>query len=157
LGYSSGGWLANAVAHRLERGSEARALPRAVVLLDAYPTVDGVPLGALRAALGEALANDPFGLVNDDRLTAMGAYLRLLTDWRPVELAVPTLLVRASERMPGVAEEIERKLRAEPAASEVEVPGNHFSMMDEHVDVTAQAVQKWLMTKCDEQGVMDAC
>jgi polyketide synthase 7 len=157
VGYSSGGWLANAVAHRLEREPESLALPKAVVLLDAYPTVKGVPLKALRAGLGEALASDPFGLVNDDRLAAMGAYLRLLTDWRPAELTVPTLLVKASERMPGLTAEIERELRAELTASDVEVPGNHFTMMDEHVDVTAQAVQEWLITTFDEQGVMDAC
>jgi acyl transferase domain-containing protein/thioesterase domain-containing protein len=153
VGYSSGGWLANAIASRLELESRT---PRvgAVVLLDAYPggAVVRHPVGALLSALGDTLAEDMLDLLNDDRLTAMGAYLRLLADWRPLPTGTPTLLVRAGESLPGVEAETGDGRDGAHGASEVEVPGNHFTMMAEHVDVTARAVQKWLSTTLDEEG-----
>jgi hypothetical protein len=43
------------------------------------------------------------------------------------------------------------------AASEVEVPGNHLTMIDEHVEATARAVRDWLSTTLDPERVMDTC
>jgi acyl transferase domain-containing protein/thioesterase domain-containing protein len=150
VGYSSGGWLANAIAGRLQCGA-GPAVPAAVVLLDSYPTARGASVGALTAAVSGALADDVLGLVNDDRLTAMGAYLGLLAGWQPLETSAPTLCVRASERLSPVAE-VEEEQRWAFACNEIEVPGNHVTMMEEHVDTTAQAVQRWLSKTFDEQG-----
>jgi acyl transferase domain-containing protein/thioesterase domain-containing protein len=154
VGYSSGGWLANALANRLERdaGSTAAA---AVVLLDSYPAGGRASGESLLAALIGTLTDDMIGFVDDDRLTAMGAYLRLLSDWRPLEIAAPTLFVKAGERLPGV--EIEDERRWEFACSEIEAPGNHLTMIEDHVDVTAQAVEEWLSTTLDGKKVIDAC
>jgi polyketide synthase 7 len=149
-GYSSGGWLANALASRLE--CEEGSTVAAVVLLDSLPAVWGASVGALRAVLSDAVTDDVLAFVNDDRLTAIGAYMRLLADWRPVDVATPTLFVRAGESLPAVAVEIADE-RWEPACSEIEVPGNHFTMMHQHVDTTAQAVQAWLSTTLDRQTV----
>jgi polyketide synthase 7 len=148
LGYSSGGWLANALASRLER--ETQSTVAAIVLLDSKPTARGISVGALLVALADALTDDMLGLVNDDRLTAMGAYLRLLEDWRPVETVAPMLLVKAGEPMSAEVAGVEKEWRWELADSEMEVPGDHFTMMDEHVDTTARAVQEWLSTTFDE-------
>jgi acyl transferase domain-containing protein len=148
VGYSSGGWLANAVASRLEGDAGARA-PAGVVLLDSYPTAAGVSVESMLTALTDALTDEMLGFVNDDRLAAMGAYLRLLEDWRPRQVLAPTLLVKASERLPGVT--IDGQRPPELADSEVEAPGNHLTMIEGHVDTTAQAVKTWLLTTF-EQG-----
>jgi polyketide synthase 7 len=156
LGYSSGGWLANALAGRLER--QAGSTPAtAVVLLDSHPLVSGRPVGAMLAPLADSLTDDMLGLLNDDRLTAMGAYVRLLADWRPVETAAPTLFVKAGEPLPGIAAEPEKESRWGPATSEMEVPGNHITIMEEHINAVAQAVGEWLSTTFDEQKVIGAC
>lgn len=141
VGYSSGGWLANALAHRLERDAQSPAVA-AVVLLDSYPTYGGPSVESLLAALTGALADDVLGFVGDDRLLAMGAYLRLLEDWQPVETVAPTLLVRAGESLGGTQMGDERRWEFEH--SEIQVPGNHLTMLDEHVEATAQAVTRWL-------------
>ena len=154
LGHSSGGWLAHALAGRLER--EGKFGPVAVVLLDSYPIADGVS-GVMLDALGDALVGDMLGFLNDCRLTAMGAYVRLLSAWRPAEIAVPTLCVKASESLRGAAEEIESEQRWEPGGEVLEAPGDHLTMMDEHAGTTAGVIGEWLSTTCDERGVMDAC
>ncbi len=153
VGYSSGGWLANALASRLERDARSTGVA-AVVLLDSFPVAGRASGESLLGALIGALTDDMLGFVSDDRLTAMGAYLRLLADWMPVETAAPTLLVRASESLPG-ADEGER--RWELAASEIEAPGNHLTMIEEHVEATARAVRNWLSTTLDGERVMDTC
>jgi polyketide synthase 7 len=152
VGYSSGGWLANALASRLERDGGSMTLA-AVVLLDSYPAAGRASAESLLGALIGALTDDMLGFVNDDRLTAMGAYLRLLSGWQPVETAAPTLFVKASEPLPGMADERHWEL----ACSEIEVPGNHLTMLEEHVEATAQAVREWLSTRLDGERVMDAC
>jgi polyketide synthase 7 len=155
LGYSSGGWLANALASRLERDGESTVA--GVVLLDSPPTVRDIAVGALLVAAAEALGDDMAAFVNDDRLVAMGAYLRLLEDWQPVEVVAPMLLVRAGQPMSADGAEREPMRRWDLADGEIEVTGDHFTMMSEHVDATAQAVQEWISTTFEEQGVMDAC
>ncbi len=147
VGYSSGGWLANAIASRLER--EGKSPAAAVVLLDSLPAARGASVVALRAALGDVLTDEMLGFMNDHRLTAMGAYMRLLADWAPLDIDTPTLFVRAGEPLPAVAAGIETEARWEPDSSEIEVPGNHLTMMEEHVDATAHAVQEWLSNTFD--------
>jgi polyketide synthase 7 len=154
LGYSSGGWLANAVASHLEH--QAGFTPAAgVVLLDSHPLVSDQPVDAMLGMLTDALTDDKLDLLSDDRLTAMGAYLRLLADWRPLETTAPTLFVKASEQLPGA--EIEDERHWELACSEIEVPGNHLTMVEEHVDTTAQGVSEWLSTIFKGESVMDTC
>ena len=154
LGHSSGGWLAHALASRLERIGESA--PVAVVLLDSYPIAGGIS-GGLLDTLGDALVGDMLGFLDDCRLTAMGAYVRLLSAWRPAEIAAPMLCVKASESLLGVAGEIESEPRWEPGGEVLEAPGDHLTMMDEHVGTTAEVISEWLSTTCDERGVMDAC
>ncbi len=154
LGHSSGGWLAHALAGRLER--EGKFGPVAVVLLDSYPIADGVS-GAMLDALGDALVGDMLGFLNDCRLTAMGGYVRLLSAWRPAEIAAPTLCVKASESLRGVAGEVDSEQRWEPGGEVLEAPGDHLTIMDEHAGATAGVISEWLLTTCDERGVMDAC
>ncbi|MFI6056250.1 KR domain-containing protein [Streptomyces violascens] len=60
---------------------------------------------------------------------AMGAYARIFLDWQ-WETTVPTLHLRAGE-----------------------VPGDHHSLLEEHVATTAEAIQAWLSRPRDEQLV----
>ncbi|MFD3588746.1 type I polyketide synthase [Streptomyces sp. NPDC058683] len=138
VGYSSGGLLADGVAAELT----ARGRPAAgLVLVDTF--VFGPELPAEGAALFEQmfarLAEN--GAVTDARLTAMGGYLRLLTDWEPAASATPVLVARATEPLTGFDR---------PPASwayphdVVELAGDHFTVLEEHADRTAQAVHEWL-------------
>ncbi|MFJ7996409.1 type I polyketide synthase [Streptomyces sp. NPDC096310] len=134
LGHSSGAMVAYAVAARLE---ELGAPPRAVVLLDIVPgDVHALPgfqsdlAAGLRARDGDAAAPD------DERLTAMGGYVRAFSTWEPAEISVPTLLVRAEENQWSSA-------WPHPHTA-VDAPGDHFTMLETHAGETARLVQEWL-------------
>ncbi|MFI8437326.1 type I polyketide synthase [Streptomyces sp. NPDC079020] len=138
LGRSAGGWVAHAVAERLE--SEG-AGPAAVVLLDTYPPGHGDRGRALSAMTSDMLRRAAeFAAAEPDRLTAMAGYFELFGDWKPEPLTCPTLYVRAQDLLPG----------AEPAPewslphAEVTVPGDHFTMLEEHARTTALAIHRWL-------------
>ncbi|MEU4349677.1 beta-ketoacyl synthase N-terminal-like domain-containing protein [Streptomyces sp. NPDC023838] len=139
LGYSSGGLLAHSVAARLEAEG---AGPAAVVLLDTFP-VGGGRLAEFGPALVTAMAEraEVTGL-DDARLSAMGGYLRLLADWRPAALSAPTLLVRAGDHGWGSSGPDRTELAA--LATVLDVPGDHFTLIEEHAPSTARAVGRWL-------------
>ncbi|MFE9724028.1 type I polyketide synthase [Streptomyces sp. NPDC005794] len=138
LGRSAGGWVAHAVAERLEAEGAA---PVAVVLLDTYPPGHGDRHGTLSAMTSDMLRRAAeFASADLGRLTAMAAYFKLFEAWKPASLTCPTLYVRARDLLPG----------AEPAPrwslphAEVTVPGDHFTMLDEHARATALAVHRRL-------------
>ncbi len=141
LGHSAGGWIAHAVAARLEAlGTPARA----VVLLDSY--LPGSPaLSAIQEEIGRRLRDGGGSLgPGDDRwddtcLTAMGGYDRLFTDWRPEPLATPVLHLRAAAPLAAFPEG--RWQAAWPAADATgEVPGDHFGLIGEHAAGTVRTV-----------------
>jgi len=81
----------------------------------------------------------------DARLIAMAHYLSL--NWTALEQTdIPTLLVRAQELIE--ARRGNTRERHSWAFSShvdvVDVPGDHFTMLGEHADTTAQAVDEWL-------------
>jgi thioesterase domain-containing protein len=137
LGRSAGGWVAHAVAERLAAEGTA---PLAVVLLDTYPSSDdrGQALSAMTSDMLHRAAEFPSA--DPDRLTAMAGYFELFADWHPSPLGSPTLFVRARDPLPGT----------EPAPgwslphTEVTVPGDHFTVLEEHARTTALAVHHWL-------------
>jgi len=138
VGYSSGGMLACAVAGQLECDGVS---PSAVVLIDTY-MFDRKNLFSITNVMFKKEGVAAF--VNDVRLTAMGAYLRLLEEWSPLPLAAPVLRVRATEPISGMDSELGALSLAELAGVVVDTPGHHFTIMDEHAESTAQTVQKWL-------------
>ncbi|MFF3784474.1 SDR family NAD(P)-dependent oxidoreductase [Streptomyces sp. NPDC001933] len=138
LGRSAGGWVAHAVAERLE--SEGAA-PAAVVLVDTYPPGHGDRGQALSAMTSDMLRRAAeYASASTDRLTAMAGYFELFSGWKPAPLACPTLYVRARDLLPG----------ADPAPdwslphAEIIVPGDHFTMLEEHARSTALAIHEWL-------------
>lgn len=146
-GRSSGGSVAHAVARRLEADGHG---PAAVVLLDTY--LSGAPQTAYIMPVMEQRSlelEQDFGRMSGVRLTAMAAYFSMFETWQPEPLKAPTLLVRASECFG-------REAGEEPPAAEwqtqwpipldvVDVPGHHYSMIEQHADVTATAIHEWLL------------
>jgi hypothetical protein len=61
--------------------------------------------------------------------------------WRPLPLTTPSLLVVAGKPVDGMPDEW-RTSRSVPH-ERAEVPGDHFSMLDQHATETAQAVRAW--------------
>ncbi|MFJ2906483.1 type I polyketide synthase [Streptomyces sp. NPDC087212] len=142
LGHSSGGLIAHAVACRLE--AEERG-PAALVLVDAVmfgdETLGGLGHGLADGMLARGRADAP---LNDDRLVAMGGYVRLFGSWRPSELAAPTLLVRAADPLPGTREDTVWRSSWPFPNTAMDTCGNHFTMLEDQVAETARAIEKWL-------------
>ncbi|MGK5641798.1 beta-ketoacyl synthase N-terminal-like domain-containing protein, partial [Streptomyces sp. URMC 126] len=142
LGHSAGGWIAHAVAARLEALGTP---PRAVVLLDSY-LPGSAALPAIQEEIGRRLRDGDGSLgPGDDRwddtcLTAMGGYDRLFSGWRPEPLTTPVLHLRAAEPLPGMRDLANLPDRPDagwraawPTADAAgEVPGDHFGLAGEH-------------------------
>jgi 8,8a-deoxyoleandolide synthase len=143
-GYSSGGLLAYAVAHRL---AKTGVFPRAVVLLDTYPLawgLTGITPGLIDAMMRRADEYLPF---DDTRLTAMGGYLSMLEGWLPREISAPALLVRAAHPLSDSPQG-----DVTIGDSLITVPGDHFTVLEENASSTAAAVDDWLTATLDEKG-----
>ncbi|UOZ02695.1 type I polyketide synthase [Amycolatopsis sp. WQ 127309] len=140
-GHSSGAVLAHAVTARLE---ERGLRPRALVVLDGYaPGGDGIDELLPGLMGGMADRDGRYAPVDDDRLTAMGAYFRLFEQWRAPAVTVPVLLVTAAEPMPEWPAGDWRS-KWVSATTEAETEGNHYTMLEEHAEVVAKHVNDWL-------------
>ncbi|RKR91915.1 acyl transferase domain-containing protein [Micromonospora pisi] len=152
VGRSAGGWIAHAVATRLEQMGRP---PAAVVLIDSYSPTLGY--GWLNGSITREMLDreSKFTLLNDVRLTAMGAYHRLMADWKPSPTSVPTLFLRASE--PWSDEVLEMagehdgwQARWDLPHVGLDVPGNHFTLLEEHAEAAAEVVHNWLPSLTEE-------
>ncbi|MFI1817634.1 alpha/beta fold hydrolase [Lentzea sp. NPDC020367] len=146
LGHSSGGWLAHAVATHLEQlGSP----PEGIVLMDTYLPRSG-QIDRFKSTFVTSAQDreEAVGGIDDLRLTGMGCYFRVFADWEPQDTAVPTLFVRATESLQSVSGEGESGDAWRPSWTAphvgVDVPGNHWSMMESHAAAGADAVRSWL-------------
>ena len=146
-GYSSGGWLAHAVAARLEARGHS---PRAVVLLDTWFPKDDIPEDQIQQQLQGIAVNDhAFALMTEAQVTAQGAYLELFDGWQPQAVAAPVLQMRAAERMPqreNTEGAVPRGWSAEWdfEYDTLDTLGNHQTMMNEHAVTTAGTLSDWL-------------
>jgi acyl transferase domain-containing protein/acyl carrier protein len=143
-GHSSGGWVAHALATRLE--SVGRA-PMALVLIDTSTVERTEKQEKFQSMLpAMVLANNEqySGTGDDSWITAMLHYNSL--GWGNMDdTAVPTLLVRAQEHVSGSWGSDEKLSWAlSSRVTVVDVPGNHFTMMGDHADTTARVVNEWL-------------
>nr|CUW01177.1 Type I polyketide synthase [Streptomyces caniferus] len=148
LGSSSGGILALAVAHHLEK---AGTPPAGVALLDTYLPREDSPFTRFAGEMigGMFERESLFAHMDSDRLTAMSWYLHIVGAWSPDPLSCPVLLARSSE--PPVTAEQDGPLAPEEwqaswdaADTVTEVPGNHFTMMEDHAGSTAKTVAAWM-------------
>ncbi|WP_435188576.1 SDR family NAD(P)-dependent oxidoreductase [Streptomyces sp. bgisy126] len=142
VGHSAG---AN-VAHALTRHLEARgAGPAALVLADVYtPSAPGA-MGVWRDVMLRWATDRAVVPLDDTRLTAMGAFHRLLLGWAPRPTRAPVLHLRAAEPMaPWTDPLTDWRSVWDGARAVADVPGNHFTMMTEHAPTTARTVDAWL-------------
>ena len=154
-GHSSGGAFAYAVAQRLEE--EGRP-PAGVVLIDSYHPAqlafDASSDAEARAiglgVLGQLMGAGPLGGgVNDTRLTAATAYLRLLGELEIAPLEAPVLLVRATEPIVAGLEAADWRPRWDVPHEEAEATGSHLTVMSTQAQGTAEAIAGWLATALD--------
>jgi pimeloyl-ACP methyl ester carboxylesterase len=132
LGYSWGGLLALAAAEELERRGTR---PAAVVLLDTYLTEVTATEDFFEHLLHGLFEREPlFGPFTGTRLSAMGKYLWLLGGSALPEISAPVLFVR-----PAGSDGL-----GTPWPNALEVPGDHFTMVQEHAGETAHAIEGWL-------------
>jgi acyl transferase domain-containing protein/acyl carrier protein len=141
VGFSIGGALAHAVAEQLEHEGSP---PAGLILIDTYaPEQDGMG-EVLSSVLGQILArDDELVAVDDDSLIAMGAYMRLFSEWEPGEVAAPTVLLRASRPL-GQETDLPDWQVPEDV---VEVEGDHWALIEDASADTARAMEAWLAQK----------
>ncbi|MCX5071068.1 SDR family NAD(P)-dependent oxidoreductase [Streptomyces sp. NBC_00513] len=143
VGYSSGGWVAHAVACRLE---ELGRPVEGIVMLDSFTREQGMADRFQSAVVREQSERFDFISAPGTQLTAMGGYLAAFEKWDAPQAKAPTLVVRAEDPMadgePGADD---RPQAPEHAGSITEVPGNHYTLMERHAPSTATAVDAWLV------------
>jgi len=141
VGYSGGGVIAHGVASRLER---LEAPLCGLIVLDTFVAADR-DTGRLIAAVIADLARRPSSrlMLSERQLIATGAYIRLFRDWSPGPLRTPSLMLHASRPLPGVTDG-DRTAGYALAAAHVDVPGDHFSILEADAATTAQPMERWI-------------
>lgn len=145
VGYSSGGKFAHGMAAHL---ASVDAPVAAVVLLDAYPVGEALLTSQLESVVLELLNSPQWrGYLSDTRLTAMGWYMELVSQWPIEPITAPTLLVRAEEPMTeSLSDGDDWKPNWPVPHDVVDVAGNHYSMLQEHAHATVAAVETWIVS-----------
>ncbi|WP_406438620.1 type I polyketide synthase [Streptomyces sp. NBC_01613] len=148
VGASTGGAVAHAVTRRLEAMGAA---PLGQVLLDTYLIDDRNSskdwLLALPAVVAPRLGGTEFTGDEDAGVAALGAYTRMFLGWDPEPVDTPTLLVgvtRPTPEMAASADPDEWPTSWPLPHTRVDVPGDHFSFLQEHARTTAAAVRAWI-------------
>jgi thioesterase domain-containing protein/acyl carrier protein len=149
-GSSSGGILALAAARHLEKSGRP---PLGVALLDTYMPRADSPFTRFSAEMLSGMFDreSMFAHMDADRLSAMSWYIRMIGEWDPGALEAPVVLVRPSEPPVSLGQDgpvapEEWQSAWDGAGTVVDVPGNHFTMMESHATATAGALTSWLDT-----------
>jgi acyl transferase domain-containing protein/acyl carrier protein len=137
VGYSTGGDIAHGVVEALERNGSA---PMGLVLLDTFLVDRAEPTRMFAAMMGQLTGGDRATVIDDRHILAMGAYIRMLIEAEPGSVDAPSLLVNAAENLGAdMRAEVWRKMD-----STTRVAGDHFTIIEEHADSTAAAIEEWL-------------
>ncbi|MCM3812097.1 SDR family NAD(P)-dependent oxidoreductase [Streptomyces sp. DR7-3] len=146
LGSSSGGVLAHATGERMSRRGVA---PAGVVVIDGYPmTSPHINRVQDQLLKGMFEREERFVSLDGTRLTAMGWYCGMYEFWEPRAVDTPTLLLRATVPLEGMTDDPEsEEWRAVwPATKVLDVPGDHFTVMEDHLETTTRVIKDWLAT-----------
>ncbi|MEV7019810.1 type I polyketide synthase, partial [Streptomyces sp. NPDC093991] len=140
VGHSAGALMAHALGAELaDRGRP----PHGIVLIDVYPPGQQQAVRGWLTELTDTMFRRDGVRVDDTRLTALGAYHRFTRAMRPRDLAVPTLLVRASEALGQWPQGGSWQSTWSFPHDCVDVPGHHFSMVQEHAEAVADHIRTW--------------
>ncbi|WP_344598786.1 SDR family NAD(P)-dependent oxidoreductase, partial [Streptomyces violaceusniger] len=151
-GASSGGMIAHWVAAELVRRG---VTPVGITLFDTVSQEDLTTFeeysNALLAALFENIRQA--GDNGDDSWISAMAHYTSFPWWSPDHLDIPTLQVRATERMgaPVAHEDWMFTWNSSSAVTLADVPGNHLTMLDKFATVTARVVNDWLAKPVGER------
>ncbi|SEH04048.1 Short-chain dehydrogenase [Nonomuraea solani] len=147
VGYSAGGVFAHALAGAM---AEAGQGPAAVILLDTHVPGAGESTDVWSSIVGGLLDREAvFGPFTAARLSAMGWYAALLSQWRPAELAAPTLFIRADHGVAtpgGTPAAVGAGWRPviTPGTTVRDVAADHFSILESEARQTAAVIEEWL-------------
>ncbi len=141
LGHSTGGLLAHIVAEYLSSIGDP---PSGLIKADTYSTAGLVDITPHALAGMRQLSGSYFELT-DQRLTAMIAYFELIKEFEPGPIPSASLLLRATEPMPGMSDDGDQRAQWDDAQTVIDVPGNHFTMMEDHASDVSQVVEEWLL------------
>ncbi|WP_232524296.1 type I polyketide synthase [Nocardiopsis gilva] len=148
LGYSSGGLLAQAVAGHLQK--ERAIHPAGVVMLDTYPIKGRTGAPIFERLIGGLFDREAtYGWFDATRLTGQAAYMNLLLDMDTEASKAPVFFVGAEDSFdptPDDSTPADWAATWESATRTRRVPGDHFTMVEDHAETTAHAVEEWLMT-----------
>ena len=147
LGHSTGGLLAHAVAEHLDGLGEP---PAGLIKVDTY-AMAGIAaiapqlLGKMKGEEEEEKGAEGASFeLTDQRLTAMVAYRGFVEEVEPGSTRAAGLLVKAADPLPGTPPDATSQVLWEDAEAVLDVPGDHFTMMEEHVLHVARAIDEWL-------------
>jgi acyl transferase domain-containing protein/acyl carrier protein len=141
VGFSIGGAIAHGLAETLERDGTP---PAAVVMIDTYAPEGQELTEILAVVMGQLIDRQDESVVIDDRsLMAMGAYIRMLAEWVPAPVAAPGLLLRAGDAL---GDAFDRGVLPwwQLPDTILEVPGDHFSLIEDNASATADVAEAWL-------------
>ncbi|MGW2714112.1 alpha/beta fold hydrolase, partial [Streptomyces sp. NPDC001356] len=140
VGYSSGGQFAHTAAEIMEKAGQPAA---GVVLLDTYlPGDDGKDDLWRQMFDGMLDRESSLGGFGTARLAAMSRYSDLIQHCLPGALTAPVLFVRPTESFAAGTDDWRASWPAEHEPADV--PGTHFTMLEDRAQATAEAVETWL-------------
>ncbi|MFJ9813632.1 type I polyketide synthase, partial [Streptomyces sp. NPDC101158] len=148
LGYSSGGLIAYATAHHLERVHGV--VPAGVVLLDTYRVQDeAMVVGMDRLARSLLEVERTVGRYDSTRLSAMSRYFDILPDFTLDAVSAPVLFVTATgdflDRTQYEGDAGDLKARPwDPDHVLRTAPGSHFTLIQDDAASTAAVVEDWV-------------
>nr|WP_103344208.1 type I polyketide synthase [Amycolatopsis sp. CA-126428] len=147
FGHSAGGLMAHATACYLER---LGVRPAAIVMMDSFRPDDSAALGVSGPEMMAGLLSreDIAGRMDSTRLTSMDWYFRISGEWTPGEPAAPILFLRAADPMGETEPDPDGGKPWQPTWKEahtvLEVPGDHFTMVESLAAGTAEVMRTWL-------------
>lgn len=141
VGYSSGGWLAHDLAHRLATSQHA---PLALILMDT-PILSDLTDDVLTAMTKEMfIRENDVGGVTGHRLITWRRYLEHYASWQPEELAIPTVFVHPEHNFFTHSETGLPLVHWPVSHVALTTPGDHFTILENHSSSTARTVNAWL-------------
>ncbi|MEU2227782.1 acyltransferase domain-containing protein, partial [Streptomyces sp. NPDC018347] len=142
LGYSSGGQFAHAAAEIMEKAGRPAA---GVVLLDTYLPGDEGKDELWRQMFDGMLDRESsLGGFGTARLAAMSRYSDLIQHCPPGVLTAPVLFVRPTESFATGTGTADWRAVWPAEHRPADVPGTHFTLLEDHAETTAGAVEEWL-------------
>jgi hypothetical protein len=119
--------------------------PVAQVLIDIYTHDNLSPMRAWQPVLNEKTLNrqNAYVPITEFSLTATARYEQILASWDAIDTGIPTLHIRATTPVAEYSGDSWRSTWPYEH-TDADVPGDHFTMMEDYASATADAVDKFV-------------